>query len=152
MPGHPGGGLVGRPFDRPAPDRLPVADFTYATLVRDGLCRVRHRRVLATDPGLARSHLDAHRARARPTEQAVSIRARHGHDDLSGLVAHSDAGSQCRSIAYTERRATAGAAPSVGSVGDVYDNAMAESTIKLFKTELIKPCRKDDRPQTSADC
>lgn len=58
---------------------------------------------------------------------------------VSGLVAHSDAGSQYRSIAYTERLAAAGAAPSVGSVGDAYDNALAESTIGLFKTELIKP-------------
>jgi transposase InsO family protein len=45
------------------------------------------------------------------------------------------------SIAYTERLASAGVAPSVGSVGDAYDNALAESTIGLFKTELIKPRR-----------
>lgn len=46
---------------------------------------------------------------------------------------------QYRSIAYTDRLAAAGAAPSIGSVGDAYDNAVAESTIGLFKTELIKP-------------
>ena len=46
---------------------------------------------------------------------------------------------QYTSIAYTERLAAAGAAPSVGSVGDAYDNALAESAIELFKTELIKP-------------
>jgi putative transposase len=47
--------------------------------------------------------------------------------------------AQYTSIAFTERVAEAGAAPSVGSVGDAYDNALAESTIGLFKTELIKP-------------
>jgi putative transposase len=49
------------------------------------------------------------------------------------------ANAKYTSIAYTERLATAGVAPSVGSVGDAYDNALAESTIGLFKTELIKP-------------
>ncbi|MBC3192158.1 DDE-type integrase/transposase/recombinase [Pseudonocardia sp. C8] len=71
-------------------------------------------------------------------EHALWVRGRQGRDDLSGLVAHSDAGAQYTSIAYTERLAAAGAAPSVGSVGDAYDNALAESTIGLFKTELIK--------------
>ena len=51
---------------------------------------------------------------------------------------HSDAGSQYTSIRYTERLAEAGARPSIGSVGDSYDNAMAESVIGLFKTELIR--------------
>ena len=46
---------------------------------------------------------------------------------------------QYTSIAYTDRLPQAGAAPSVGTVGDAYDNALAESTIGLFKTELIKP-------------
>ena len=50
-----------------------------------------------------------------------------------------DAGSQYTSIAYTERLAQAGIDPSVGTVGDAYDNALAESVIGLFKTELIKP-------------
>ena len=57
--------------------------------------------------------------------------------DLAGLVQHTDAGSQYTSIAYTERLAEAGAAPVVGSVGDAYDNALAESEIGLYKTELI---------------
>jgi putative transposase len=49
------------------------------------------------------------------------------------------AGSQYTSIAFTERLAAAGAQPSVGTVGDAYDNALAETVIGLFKTELIKP-------------
>ena len=56
---------------------------------------------------------------------------------LDGLIAHSDAGSQYTSIRYTERLADIGAAPSIGSVGDPIDNAVAESTIGLYKTELI---------------
>ncbi len=55
----------------------------------------------------------------------------------AGLVHHSDRGSQYLSIRYTERLAEAGIDPSVGSVGDTYDNALAESTIGLFKTEII---------------
>jgi putative transposase len=51
------------------------------------------------------------------------------------VVCHSDAGSQA-SIAYTDRLAEIGAAPSIGTVGDRFDNAMAESAIGLFKTEL----------------
>lgn len=59
-------------------------------------------------------------------------------DTLDGLIAHSDAGSQYVSIRYTERLAEIGAAPSIGSVGDPIDNAVAESTIGLFKNELIR--------------
>ena len=50
----------------------------------------------------------------------------------------SDAGSQYTSIHYTERLAEAGARPSIGSIGDSYDNAMAESIIGLFKTEVVR--------------
>ena len=71
-------------------------------------------------------------------EQALWTRTREGVDDLSGLVCHHDAGSQYTSIAFTERLAAAGAAPSVGTVGDALDNALAESQIGLFKTELIR--------------
>ena len=55
-----------------------------------------------------------------------------------GLVHHSDRGSQYLSIRYTERLGEAGIAPSVGSVGDSYDNALAETVIGLFKTEVIR--------------
>ena len=54
-----------------------------------------------------------------------------------GLVHHSDRGSQYLSIKYTERLAEAGIEPSVGSVGDSYDNALAETVIGLFKAEVI---------------
>ena len=56
--------------------------------------------------------------------------------DLAGLICHSDAGGQYVSIAHTDRLADIGAAPSIGTVGDSFDNALAESVIGLFKTEL----------------
>ena len=55
----------------------------------------------------------------------------------SGLVCHSDRGSQYVSIRYTERLAEAGIEPSVGSVGDSYDNALADTINGLFKAEVI---------------
>jgi putative transposase len=69
-------------------------------------------------------------------EMAIWTKARGGVEDLAGLVHHTDAGSQT-SIRFTQRLAEADAAPSVGSVGDAYDNALAETEIGLFKTELI---------------
>jgi transposase InsO family protein len=68
-------------------------------------------------------------------EQAIYDRCRAGVDDL---VHHSDRGTQYVSMRYTERLADAGIAPSVGSRGDSYDNALAESVIGLFKTEVIQ--------------
>ncbi len=57
--------------------------------------------------------------------------------DLDGLIHHSDRGSQYTAIIYTDRMIDEGIEPSVGSVGDSYDNAMAESVIGLYKAELI---------------
>ena len=68
-------------------------------------------------------------------EQAIY--ARRG-DALTGLVHHSDAGSQYLSMRYTDRLVDAGIAPSVGSQGDAYDNALAESVIGVYKTEVIR--------------
>ena len=67
-------------------------------------------------------------------EQALHER-RPAHD--AELVAHSDRGSQYLALRYTERLADAGIEPSVGSVGDSYDNALAETIIGLFKAEVI---------------
>jgi putative transposase len=66
-------------------------------------------------------------------EMAVARRGPH----LTGLIHHSDRGSQYLSLRYTQRLADAGIAPSVGTAGDSYDNALAESFIGLYKTELI---------------
>jgi putative transposase len=67
----------------------------------------------------------------------MAIWARRG-EDLEGLVHHSDRGSQYLAIRYTERLEEIGAQPSVGSRGDAYDNALAEATVGLFKTELTE--------------
>ena len=69
-------------------------------------------------------------------EQALYERAVGARD---ALVHHSDRGSQYLSIRYTERLAEAGIEQSVGSVGDSFDNALAESIIGLYKTEVIRP-------------
>jgi len=68
-------------------------------------------------------------------EQALYERAPR---EDQGLIHHSDRGSQYLSIRYTERLKQAGLEPSVGSVGDSYDNALAESIIGLYKTEVIR--------------
>jgi putative transposase len=132
--------LVQRRFNPDRPDRLWVADFTYCpswsgmvyvAFIMDAYSR----RILGWRAATTMRTdlvLDA-------LEQAIWTRRQAGVADLSGLVCHSDAGSQYCSIRCTERLATAGAAPSVGSVGDAFDNALAETTIGLFKTELIKP-------------
>jgi putative transposase len=132
--------LVGRRFQRAAPHRLWVADFTfvptwsgmvYVAFVIDAYSRriVGWRAATTMRTALV---LDA-------LEQAIWTRQRGGAPSMAGLICHHDAGSQYTSIAFTERLAAAGAQPSVGSVGDAYDNALAESVIGLYKTELIKP-------------
>jgi transposase InsO family protein len=63
--------------------------------------------------------------------------ALHARPNTEHLVHHSDRGVQYLSIRYTERLAEAGIEPSVGSVGDSYDNALAETIIGLYKTEVI---------------
>jgi putative transposase len=71
-------------------------------------------------------------------DMAAWTRGRAGVTDLTGLIHHTDAGSQYVSLALTERLAALGMRASIGTVGDAYDNALAESTIGLFKTELIR--------------
>jgi putative transposase len=132
--------LVNRRFDRPAPNRLWVTDFTYVatacgTVYVAFVIDVYARRIIGwSAAGHMRTDLvlDA-------LEMAVAARFRAGATDLHGLVHHSDAGSQYLAIRYTEHLAAASIAPSVGTVGDALDNALAESTIGLFKTEVIKP-------------
>jgi putative transposase len=132
--------LVERKLTRPAPDRLWVADFTYVP-TWSGMVYV----AFVID-AYSRQILGWRAATSMRTalvldalEQAIWTRQRGGAPSLAGLICHHDAGSQYTSIAFTERLAAAGVQPSVGSVGDAYDNALAESVIGLFKTELIKP-------------
>ena len=130
--------LVERRFRAERPDQLWVVDFTYvatwAGFAYVAFCVDVYSRMI-TGWRASRSMttdlvLDA-------LEMGIWNRARHGRT-ITGLVHYSDAGSQYTSIRYTERLAEAGAKPSIGSVGDSYDNAMAESIIGLYKTELIR--------------
>jgi len=68
-------------------------------------------------------------------EQAIHAR---GAAALPGLIHHSDRGTQYVSMRYTDRLADAGIAPSVGSRGDAFDKALAESVMALYKTEVIR--------------
>jgi len=124
---------VNRQFRVPAPNMLWVSDFTYVAtwqgfvhvaFVIDAFARriVGWRVSRTAHAGFV---LDA-------LEQAV-----HQRRPGAGLVHHSDRGSQYLSIRYTERLAEAGIEPSVGSVGDSYDNALAETINGLFKAEVI---------------
>jgi transposase InsO family protein len=127
--------LIERDFSAIRPNQLWVADltyvatwsgFVYVAFIFDAFSRFvvgwQVSRSLRTD--LALDALE------------MGIWARQG--ELNGLVHHSDRGSQYLSIRYTERLAEAGGVTSVGSRGDSYDNATAESIIGLFKTEVIR--------------
>ena len=126
--------LVERNFQASRPNQLWVADltyvatwagFVYVAFVIDvfSRCIVGWRVSNSLRSDLA---LDA-------LEQALHARPHRG-----GLVHHSDRGVQYLSIRYTERLAQAGIERSVGSVGDSYDNALAETVIGIFKTEVIR--------------
>jgi transposase InsO family protein len=128
--------LVQRQFTATRPNQLWVSDFTYVATWRgmvyvafviDAFARriVGWRAAPSMRSDLA---LDA-------LEQALYDRETEG--DQARLIHHSDRGSQYLSIRYTERLAEAGLEPSVGSRGDAYDNALAETVIGLFKTEVI---------------
>jgi putative transposase len=128
---------VNRQFQAPRPNALWVSDFTYVStwqgcvyvaLVIDAFARrIVGWRVSRT--AHASFVLDA-------LEQAL-----HDRQPVKGggLIHHSDRGGQYVSIRYTERLVEAGIEPSVGSVGDSYDNALAETVNGLFKTEVIRP-------------
>ena len=130
---------VDRNFCAPAPNRLWVADFTYvATWMRVRLRGVRHRRVQPPDRGLASGDIDDHRAGPR-RRRACLLHPRPGRPQRPpGLIAHNDAGAQYTSVAFTQRLLDEGVDPSVGSVGDALDNALAETTVGSFKNELIR--------------
>jgi len=126
--------LVRRQFQSERPNQLWVADFTY----------------LATWAGVVfvAFVIDVFARRIVGWRVASSMRtdlvldaleqALWSRSGTEGLIHHSDRGVQYLSIRYTERLAEAGVESSVGSVGDSYDNALAETIIGLFKTEIIR--------------
>jgi transposase InsO family protein len=129
----PSADLVQRQFSATQPNQLWVADFTYVATWRGFVyvafvIDVFSRRIVGW-----RAHTTMR------TELVLDALEQALHDrELDGrLVVHTDRGSQYVAMRYTDRVLAAGAAPSVGSVGDAYDNAMAESVIGLYKTEVI---------------
>jgi putative transposase len=131
--------LVRRDFTAPAPNRLWLVDFTYVptwsgmvftAFVTDAFSR----RIVGWRT--ARRHLTELPLDA--LEMALWIRAGAGQD-VTGVIHHSDAGSEYTAIRYRSRLDDVGALASIGTVGDSYDNALAETTIGLYKTECIHP-------------
>ena len=126
---------VNREFHAPRPNALWLSDFSYVAtwagfvyvaLVIDAFARriVGWRVSRSMQAEFVLDALEQALHERRPVQDA-------------GLVHHSDRGSQYVSIKYTERLVEVGIEPSVGSVGDSYDNALAETVIGLFKTEVI---------------
>ena len=128
--------LVDRHFVATRPNQLWVADFTYVATWRGFVyvafvIDVFARRIVGwrVSSSLRTDFvLDA-------LDQAIYERC---GDDIGDLIHHSDRGSQYLAMRYTDRLTDAGIEPSVGSRGDAYDNALAESVIGLFKTEVIR--------------
>ena len=129
---------VNRQFNAPRPNALWLSDFTYVAtwagfvyvaFVIDAFARriVGWRVSRSMQAGFVLDALEQALHDRRPVRQA-------------GLIHHSDRGVQYVSIRYTERLAEAGIEPSVGSVGDSYDNALAETINGLYKTEVIHRC------------
>ena len=126
--------LVQRDFTADRPNRLWVADLTYvATWV--GFVYV----AFITDV-FSRKIVGWRVSNSLRSDLALDAleQALHARSDIGHLVHHSDRGVQYLSIRYTERLAEVGIEPSVGSVGDSYDNALAETIIGLYKTEVIR--------------
>jgi len=131
--------MVNRDFTADRPNALWIVDFTYVptwagmaftAFVSDVFSRqIVGWRVAASMP--TELPLDA-------LEMALWTRAR-AEQDVTGVVHHSDAGSQYTSIRYSTRLLDAGAVASIGTVGDSFDNAMAESVVGLYKTECTRP-------------
>ncbi len=126
--------LVDRNFTATRPNQLWIADLTYVRTY-SGRCYVAFVIDVFSRYVVGWS-LATHLKTELPLD-ALEMAIWRRNAKLDGLVHHSDRGSQYTSIRYTERLDDVGIAPSVGSVGDSYDNAMAETTIGLFKTELI---------------
>ncbi len=126
--------LVQRKFTADRPNRLWVADLTYVATWR-GFVYV----AFITDV-FSRKIVGWRVSNSLRSDLALDAleQALHARPDHEKLVHHSDRGTQYLSIRYTERLEDAGIDPSVGSVGDSYDNALAETINGLYKTEVIR--------------
>jgi putative transposase len=139
-PRHPD--LVKRGWKTPnRPDAIWVADFTYVWtgcgfVYTSFITDVYSRRILGWKTSTSKTSDLVTGA----LQQALATRRRASSEfTANGLIHHSDAGSQYTALAFTDELAEAGIAGSIGTVGDALDNALMESTIGLYKTELILP-------------
>jgi transposase InsO family protein len=148
------GDLLNRAFTAPAPNRVWVTDFTYVRTWA-GFCYV----AFIVDV-FAQQIVAWHAATSKATDlvmtplrMALWQREREGHPAVPAeLIHHSDAGSQYTSIRFTEHLELEGIQPSIGSVGDAYDNALMETINGLYKAECIRTTVFHDGPyKTSAD-
>ena len=132
--------LVDRQFRVGAPNVLVVADFTYVKLASGTFVYT----AFAIDAYAGRI-VGWECAASKHTEfvesairQAAALRDREGNPLMGNTIHHSDAGSQYTAVHFGETLMLAGLKPSVGSVGDAFDNALAETTIGLYKTEAVR--------------
>jgi putative transposase len=130
--------LVDRDFTATRPNQLWVSDFTYVATWRGFVY------VAFVIDVFARRIVGWRASASLRTDLALDALEQVIYDrcdtDTGDLIHHSDRGTQYLSIRYTERLADAGIELSVGSRGDAYDNALAETVIGLFKTEVIRRC------------
>lgn len=126
--------LVQRNFVATRPNQLWLADITYVATMENRFVYV----AFVFDV-FSRAIVGWRAAPSLRTDLALDAleMAIWNRNQVQGLIHHSDRGGQYLAIRYTERLADAGIEPSVGSVGDSYDNAMAESLIGLYKAELV---------------
>ena len=130
--------LVERGFEAEAPNRPHVADITYVRMANGSfgctafVTDVYARRIVGWACAMA---MNTQELPLQALEQAVSWAASHGGAD--GLIHHSDHGTQCIGMVYATGVMEYGMLPSTGTVGDSYDNAMAESADGAYRTELV---------------
>jgi putative transposase len=128
--------LVNRNFTAAAPNRLWVTDLTYVP-TRSGMAYV----CFIVD-AFSRRIVGWRVASNMKTDMVLDAlemaRLSRGARRLVGLITHADAGSQFTSVRFTERLDEIGARPSIGTVADSYDNALAETTNGLYKTECVR--------------
>jgi putative transposase len=127
--------LVNRNFKAAAPNQLWVTDLTYVP-TRSGMAYVCFI-VDAFSRRIVGWRVAANMKTDMVLDALEMARATRGARRLVGLVAHADAASQFTSVRFTERLEEIGARPSIGTVADSYDNALAETTNGLYKTECV---------------
>lgn len=140
--------LVGRRFEAEAPDQLWVTDLTYVPTWAGVayVCFI----VDAFSRTIVGWRVASH-MRTTMVLDAIEMARWSRGTELDGLRCHSDAGSQFTSVRYGERLAEIGAVPSIGSVGDSYDNALAETVNGYYKAELIRGPARQQPWKTVAD-